>query len=175
MLLDANGGAANAAGVSRTGAPDCVFADGVARAETGYNGAAVQMTVIGEGVSLQEFGGCAFGLTLSAAESNLSATVRIVAEAGAAALTLDYPIDAFAATDEAGDAPDFQTPPSELIIPAFAGRNAEILTLAVAGGFEEFSWHAAAGPFSAARRRNDRNGENHRRRDRLFHRRYAKW
>ena len=107
------------------------------------------MTVIGEGVSLQEFGGCVFGLTLSAAESNLLATVRIVAEAGAAALTLDYPIDASAATDDAGDAPSFQNPPSELIIPAFAGRNAEILTLTIAGGFEEFSWRAIAGPFSA--------------------------
>ena len=149
LLLDANGGADNAAGFSRTGAPVCDFANGVARAETGYNGAAVQMTVIGEGVSLQEFGGCAFGLTLSAAESNLLATVRIVAEAGAAALTLDYPIDASAATDDAGPAPSFQNPPSELIIPAFAGSNAEILTLTIAGGFEEFSWHAAAGPFSA--------------------------
>ena len=149
LLLDANGGADNAAGFSRTGAPVCNFADGVARAETGYNGAAVQMTVIGEGVSLQEFGGCVFGLTLSAAESNLLATVRIVAEAGAAALTLDYPIDASAATDDAGDAPSFQNPPSELIIPAFAGRNAEILTLTIAGGFEEFSWRAIAGPFSA--------------------------
>ena len=110
LLLDANGGADNAAGFSRTGAPICDFADGVARAETGYNGAIVQMTVIGGGVSLQEFGGCAFGLTLSAAESNLSATVRIVAEAGAAALTLDYPINAFAATDEAGDPPGFPNP-----------------------------------------------------------------
>ena len=154
LLLDVNGGADNAAVFSRTGAPVCNFDDdddddGVARAETGYNGAAVQMTVIGEGVSLQEFGGCAFGLTLSVAESNLSATVRIVAEAGVAALTLDYPIDAFAATDKAGLAPSFQNPPSELIIPAFAGRNTEILTLAIAGGFEEFSWRAIAGPFSA--------------------------
>ena len=147
LLLDANGDAANAAGFSRTGAPVCGFADGAARAETGYNGAAVQMTVIGEGVSLQEFGGCAFAL--SAAESNLSATVRIVAEAGTAALTLDYPIDAFAATDDAGDAPSFQTPPSELIIPAFAGRNTEILTLTIAGGFDKFSWQVIAGPFSA--------------------------
>ena len=36
-----------------------------------------------------------------------------------------------------------------MIIPAFAGRNAEILTLTIAGGFEEFSWRAIAGPFSA--------------------------
>ena len=138
LLLDANGDAANAAGFSRTGAPVCGFADGAARAETGYNGAAVQMTVIGEGVSLQEFGGCVFGLTLSAAESNLLATVRIVAEAGAAALTLDYPIDASAATDDAGPAPSFQTPPSELIIPALASPNTRILTLTVAAASTSF-------------------------------------
>ena len=36
-----------------------------------------------------------------------------------------------------------------MIIPAFAGRNTEILTLTIAGGFEEFSWRAIAGPFSA--------------------------
>ena len=108
LLLDANGGADNAAGFSRTGAPVCNFADGVARAETGYNGAAVQMTVIGEGVSLQEFGGCAFAL--SPPSRIFSATVRIVAEAGAAALTLDYPINASAATDEAGDSPCVSKP-----------------------------------------------------------------
>ena len=149
LLLDTNGAAANAAGFSRTGAPVCYFDDddGVARAETGYNGATVQMTVIGEGVSLQEFGGCVFAL--SAAESNLSATVRIVAEAGAAALTLDYPIEAAAVTDDAGPAPSFQNPTLTLIIPAFAEDPTQILTLTVAGGFEEFSWRAIAGPFSA--------------------------
>ena len=116
---------------------DCDFAEGALRAQTGFNGASVIMTVIAADWRLATRGGC--DVNWVGTDSNQPVTLRLIfvsrADPGApeTRLTTDYPLRIPSSAKDFEASPLFVSLPARVTLPAFASVSAPALTVTVAG------------------------------------------
>ena len=118
---------------------DCDFAEGALRAQTGFNGASVIMTVISTNNRwrLATRGGC--DVNWVGTDSNQSVTLRLIfvsradASAPETRLTTDYPLQTPSNLARLNASPLFVSLPARVTLPAFAPAGAPALAVTVAG------------------------------------------
>ena len=137
---------------------DCDFAEGALRAQTGFNGASVIMTVMSEGNNQGPFwrlatrGGCDVNWVRRQNTTDNHVTLRLIfvsradASAPETRLTTDYPLQTPSDFRNLDASPLFVSLPARVTLPAFASVSAPALTVTVAGpgGFASFQIGALA-------------------------------
>ena len=130
MRLEANTGDVSAL--------DCDFADGALRAQTGFNGASVIMTLMSDRWRLATRGGCDVNW-VRVGFNGQPVTLRLIfvsrADPGApeTRLTTDYPLQRPQSSNDLNASPLFVSLPARVTLPAFAPAGAPALTVTVAG------------------------------------------
>ena len=145
-------------------APVCDFAEGALRAQTGFNGASVIMTVISrrnnQGSPLWRLatrGGCDVNWVRRVSTTDDHVTLRLIfvsradANAPETRLTTDYPLQTPSDAEDLDASPLFVSLPARVTLPAFAPAGAPALTVTVAGPRFNLDIYAlASGNFTVA-------------------------